>query len=166
VSAIKNVSVISIDAHTDFRDVYVGNRFSNACVMRRIGEIIGFENIVEIGIRSSSKDEYEFVKDRIEIIDAERLKEEGPGVIQEIEQDRIYLSIDMDVLDPGISRGVGDPEPDGLSTRDLILLLRRIFEEKEVISCDIVEVNPFHDVTSFIAARIVLEILSSWELNV
>ncbi|MHC1567383.1 MAG: agmatinase [Candidatus Syntropharchaeia archaeon] len=169
VKSVGARSVISIDAHTDFRKIYMGNSHSNACVMRRIGENIGFDSIIEIGIRSSSQEEYEDLQ-RIKIYDLYSLRENGiEWVIDEISTintKRTYLSIDIDVLDPGIAFGVGNPEPDGLNTSELIQLVRGIIEKKEVIACDIVEVNPeYDDVTAFIAARLVMEIIASWDLR-
>lgn len=160
----KDMYVISIDAHTDFRDIYQDNRFSNACVMRRIGEVIGFENLIEIGIRSSSKDEYEFLKDKIDIYDLYMLRKYGLGsFLDKIYDEKVYLSIDIDVLDPALSPGVGNPEPDGLSTYELISMVRSIFERADVVACDLVEVTPqFGDITAFIAARLVFEIINGW----
>ncbi len=149
--------MVVIDAHADFRDTYLNNRYSNACVMRRVAELAGFENVIEVGIRSASWDEYEFMKDRISIYDED---------IDEIPHDKLYLSIDIDVLDPGIAPGVEDPEPCGLSLAALIALVRRIISEGDVIACDIVEVNPSLDVkngiTSINAARLVFEILAAY----
>ncbi len=149
--------LIVIDAHADFRDTYMGNRYSNACVMRRVAELTGFENVIEVGIRSASWDEYEFMKDRISIYDDNDI---------EIPSGKLYLSIDIDVLDPGIAPGVEDPEPCGLSLEALISLLRKIITCGEVIASDIVEVNPSLDIrngiTSINAARIIFEILAAY----
>jgi agmatinase len=153
--------VIVIDAHADFRDSYKSNAYSNACVMRRIAELVGFENVIEIGVRSSSADEYEFMKDRIRSYDARMLKEEG--ALKEKGKDKTYLSIDIDVLDPGIAPGVEHPEPCGMSLASLISVIRRIMENEEVVVTDVTEVNPRLDnangITSINAARVVFEIL-------
>ncbi len=153
--------VIVIDAHADFRDSYKSNSYSNACVMRRIAELVGFENVIEIGVRSSSADEYEFMKDRIRIYDARMLKEEG--ALTEKVKDKTYLSIDIDVLDPGIAPGVEHPEPCGMSLASLISVIRRIMGNEKVVVTDVTEVNPRLDnangITSINAARVVFEIL-------
>jgi len=155
--------VVVIDAHADFRDVYVGNRFSNACVMRRIAELAGFENVIEIGVRSASWEEYEFMKKRVRILDVDDMPEE-----QELEG-RLYLSIDIDVLDPGIAPGVEYPEPCGISLEALIRLVRTIIKRGDVVACDIVEVNPELDIKNGItclnAARLVFEVLASYWLK-
>ena len=161
--------VIAVDAHLDCRDSYKEKKFSNACVMRRIAELIGFENVIEIGIRSSSADEYDFVEGKIKIYDAEMLREKGVEyVLNEIggEEEKTYLSIDIDVLDPSIAPGVENPEPCGMSLESLISLIRGIIRKAEVAASDVVEVNPRLDnangITSISAARIIFEILAGY----
>ncbi|MBN1762382.1 MAG: agmatinase [Methanomicrobia archaeon] len=161
--------VITIDAHADFRDSYKNNRISNACVMRRIAELIGFENVVEIGIRSSSEEEYVVFKDKIRLYDAALLKEKGlNGLLGTIGDgtEKTYLSIDIDVLDPGIAPGVEHPEPCGMSLEDLIALIRGLLATKNVVASDLVEVNPRFDnasgITSLNAARIIFELLACY----
>jgi agmatinase len=161
-------SVIAIDAHADFRDSYRGNKFSNACVMRRIAELVGFEHIIEIGVRSSSADEYASLN-QIAIYDADVMREKDvQGVLEEIGkgEEKTYLSIDIDVLDPGIAPGVEHPEPCGLSLESLISLVQGIIKGRDVVASDVVELNPRLDIangiTSLNAARIVFEILACY----
>jgi agmatinase len=166
----ETAKVIAIDAHADFRDSYRGKRYSNACVMRRIAELVGFENIIEIGVRSSSEEEYASLN-QIRVYDAEMLKEKGvQGVLDEIGkgEEKTYLSIDVDVLDPGIAPGVENPEPCGMSLESLISLIRWIIKKAKVVASDVVEVNPRLDsangITSINAARLIFEILACyWE---
>ncbi|MCW3134672.1 MAG: agmatinase [Methanophagales archaeon] len=160
--------VIAIDAHADFRDSYKRKKFSNACVMRKIAELIGFENVLEIGIRSSSADEYKIMRDKIRVYDAEMLREKGiECVLSEIGGgEKTYLSIDIDVLDPSIAPGVENPEPCGMSLESVISLIRAIIREANVVASDVVEVNPRLDcangITGINAARIVFEILAGY----
>ena len=160
--------VIIIDAHADFRDSYKNNRFSNACVTRRIAELIGFENIIEIGIRSSSEEEYVSLN-QIRIYDAELLREKGVKWLLDAigeGKEKTYLSIDIDVLDPSIAPGVEHPEPCGMSLESLISLIQKTIERKNVVASDVVEVNPRLDtvngITSINAARIIFEILACY----
>ncbi len=160
--------VIAIDAHADFRDSYRGKKFSNACVMRRIAELIGFENIIEIGVRSSSEEEYASLN-KIRIYDAELLREKGVGcVLDEIGkgEEETYLSIDIDVLDPSIAPGVENPEPCGMSLESLISLIQAIIKREMVVASDVVEVNPKLDtingITSINASRLIFEILACY----
>jgi agmatinase len=161
--------VIAIDAHADFRDSYKHTHFSNACVMRRIAELVGFKNMIEIGVRSASAEEYALIKDKIKIYDAEMLRVKGvEGVVEEIGEgeEKTYLSIDIDVLDPSIAPGVENPEPCGMSLERLISLIQGIIERKNVVASDVVEVNPKLDtlngITSITAARIMFELLACY----
>ncbi len=161
--------VIVIDAHADFRDAFMNNKFSNACVMRRIAELIGFDNVLGIGVRSSSEEEYVVLKDKIKIYDAETVKERGmEWVLAELGKgdEKTYLSIDIDVLDPGITPGVEHPEPCGMSLEGLLSLVRGILETQNVVASDVVEVNPSLDstngITSLNAAKIIFEILACY----
>jgi agmatinase len=159
--------VIAIDAHADLRDLYKNTHFSNACVMRRIAELVGFKNVIEIGVRSASAEEYAVIKDKIRIYDAEMLRVKGiEVVVEEIGEGETYLSIDIDILDPGIAPGVENPEPCGMSLESLISLIQGIIERKNVVASDVVEVNPKLDtcngITSISAARIVFELLACY----
>jgi len=160
--------VIIIDAHADFRDSYKNNRFSNACVTRRIAELIGFENIIEICVRSSSEEEYAALN-QIRIYDVDIVKEKGVEWLLDAigeGEEKTYLSIDIDVLDPSIAPGVEHPEPCGMSLESLISLIPEIMKRKNVVASDVVEVNPRLDtingITSINAVRIIFEILACY----
>ena len=172
--------VVVLDAHTDFRDSYKSNKFSNACVVRRVAELVGLERVVEIGVRSSSEEEYALLKDndKLRIYDAGTLRREG-GRAGEGEggrserggrEEATYLSIDIDVLDPSVAPGVENPEPCGFSLERLISVVRGVIKSEgvRVVAADVVEVNPRQDnpngITSLNAARLVFEILAGyWE---
>ena len=172
--------VVVLDAHTDFRDTYKSNKFSNACVVRRVAELVGLERVVEIGVRSSSEEEYALLKDndKLRIYDAGTLRREG-GRAGEGEggrsegggrEEATYLSIDIDVLDPSVAPGVENPEPCGFSLERLISVVRGVIKSEgvRVVAADVVEVNPRQDnpngITSLNAARLVFEILAGyWE---
>jgi agmatinase len=163
--------VIIIDAHADFRDSYENNRFSNACVTQRIAELIGFENIIPIGVRSSSEEEYAALN-QIRIYDAERLREKSVEWLLDAiggGEEKTYLSIDIDVLDPCIAPGVEHPEPCGMSLESLISLIQEIIKRRYIVASDVVEVNPKLDtingITSINAARIIFEILACYGEN-
>jgi len=133
--------------------------------MRRIAELAGVENVIEIGVRSASWEEYEFMKNRVRILDVD--VDDTP---EELElEGKLYLSIDIDVLDPGIAPGVEYPEPCGMSLEALIRLVRRIIKRGDVVACDIVEVNPQLDIKNGItclnAAKLVFEVLASYWLR-
>ena len=179
--------VFVLDAHADFRESYKGNRFSNACVLRRIVELVGAENVVAIGVRSASAEEYDALRFRrkrgrgqgewqgekkwkLRIYDAWRVREDLSGVLSELASERsvagknAYLSVDVDVLDPCFAPAVEYPEPCGLSVSEVLSLINGIFASSNVVAADVVEVNPRMErrnrITSVSAARIVMEILA------
>ena len=178
--------VFVLDAHADFRESYKGNRFSNACVLRRIVELVGAENVVAIGVRSASAEEYDALhfqrqqrrgqgewqgekKGELRIYDAWRVREDLRGVLSELASEcaagkNAYLSVDVDVLDPCFAPAVEYPEPCGLSVSEVLSLINGIFASSNVVAADVVEVNPRMErrnrITSVSAARIVMEILA------
>jgi agmatinase len=153
--------VIIYDAHLDFRDDYLGEKFSHACVTRRIGELLGYENILVVGVRSASRQELE---------DAERRGlrylscHEGLDEIANAAKGRnLYLSIDMDVLDPKEARGVGNPEPPGFSYTELVESLE-FLGEANLVGFDLTEVAPLYDsYTPVLAAKVIFKVLAKAE---
>jgi len=149
--------VVVLDAHADFRNEYLNHKNSHACVSRRIFEKIGKDSIISIGIRSISKEEKE---------DAEKLgyryytsKDFSLDMVNEIEYDKIYLSIDMDVFDPCYASGVSNPEPMGLGY-ELFDFIKKI--ANKVIAMDVVEVCPPYDDgrAGLLAAKLIREFIS------
>lgn len=165
VSALKEIfpelKILHLDAHLDFREEYLGNRFSHATVFRRIHEMgIPF---VSLGIRALSKEEYEEAKNRnIPVYFAHEVWNDFGRVLGELEEflsdGLVYISLDMDVLDPSLAPGVGTPEPGGLSWRELLQILRRCARAK-VIGMDIVETKPIphYPFTEFLVGKIILK---------
>ncbi len=140
VKKFGNVSVLQIDAHTDLRDEYEGARFNHACVMRRVREIC--PNVVSVGIRSMCLEEAEHIKEKkLEqyIFGSEFSVEE---VIAKIENKNVYVTFDLDGLDPGIMPATGTPEPGGILWKEATGLLKKVFKEKNVVGCDVVELCP------------------------
>ncbi|WP_462137211.1 agmatinase [Candidatus Mycalebacterium sp.] len=141
------ISVLSIDAHCDLRDSYQGSKFSHACVMRRV--LDAGADVVIAGARSMSAEEAGFVRDRgdLSIFSADRILDKNlfPDTTAQIVEKlghKVYLSIDVDGLDPSIMPSVGTPEPGGLGWADVMSLLRAVFESREVVGMDIVELAP------------------------
>lgn len=166
----EKIGVIYIDAHADISDEVSGNKYSNGCVLRRILESSAVlpENLALIGVRSYEPDEIAFINENnIRIYSTEEAIYNVKNVVQDIRTrfeklDKIYLSIDIDVLDPSCAPGTGIPEAGGLSTRELIKVIRGL-EFLNLFAADIVEVSPpldNSDITSFAALKIILEILN------
>jgi len=151
-----------LDAHLDFRAVFDENPLSHACSSRRVAEILGEENMAIIGVRSmSSKERDEAKRYGLKYYPSWDVADKGIlSIITELLEEKglakrpIYLSIDMDVVDPAFAPGVGNPEPWGLHPKELLEVLRIL--GANIKSMDITEVNPKYDVgnTSSLAARL------------
>ena len=139
----EDLTVLFLDAHADLRDSYMGTRWGHASVARRISEICP---IVEVGVRSISEEEFEFAQGE-------------PGVAvkfwppDESEQDlwkaicgklssHVYVSIDLDAIDPSIMSAVGTPEPGGMTWWDVVRLLRAVSHNSRIVGFDIAELSP------------------------
>ena len=163
--------IIYLDAHPDLYYQYKGNLYSHACVLRRILDQtkIDPKNIIQIGIRASTKEQrgYAF-NSGIKTIYKSQFLEEKPDVITNIIKERfsegvekIYLSIDLDILDPAYAPGIGNPEPGGLSTRELIRFIQTL-SDIPIVTFDVVELSPTYDqanITAFVAAKVIKETL-------
>jgi len=132
----KDFSLVHFDAHCDLRDEYLEQNICHATVMRRVSDIVGLDNLYQFGIRSGTKEEFHFAKNSYKFDVLKPLS----SVINNIKEP-IYLSIDVDVLDPGVLPAVSTPEPGGVSYQELIKALL-LFKDKKIIGADIVEYNP------------------------
>jgi len=167
--AAKDLAIIVVDAHFDYRMEYLGDKDSHACAVRRIAELVGADKIYGVGFRSAEKQEYlDAKKDHLNWVRPEKALELGAEdffdqVLADSGAGRIYLSIDMDGIDPSFAPGVGTPEPFGLSdvfVRDLIRLCGPY-----LAGMDIVELCPPADNgnTAALAAKLIREaIASAW----
>jgi agmatinase len=158
----RNLSVLQIDAHADLRDSYQAERNSHACAMRRTLE---HAPIVQVGIRNISGDEVHALPSlRTRIFYDWNMRETANWMDRVVDalSDTVYVTIDLDGLDPATMPAVGTPEPGGLSWRELMALLRRTFERKNVVACDVVELCPIPGMASpnFIAAKLVYKLLT------
>lgn len=141
------LTVVQIDAHSDLRDEYDGTPYSHACVARRLLDRPDIEQIVQIGIRSVAREEVEFARahpDRVEVWYAEEIHDGGwrGGLIERVEGRRIYLTIDVDGLDPGIVMATGTPEPDGLTWVETLDIIRTVARAGTIVAFDCVELAP------------------------
>jgi len=105
-----DLAIIHFDAHADMRDNYLGETLSHATVMRRVGEIVGFDNIYQFGIRSGSRDEIIFSKDHSHLFFIDQI-DKFYDIIQNLKEKKIYLTLDIDVIDPAFAPATGTPEP-------------------------------------------------------
>lgn len=138
-----NLHVIHIDAHTDLREDYLGEKLSHASVMRRCHEFLGDDRIFQFGIRSGLKEEFEWAKKHthLEKFTLKTL----PEVVAQLSNMPVYITIDLDVLDPGVFPGTGTPEPGGITYRELLQAIGTLQSLKHIVAADIVELSPQYD---------------------
>ena len=157
----RDISVVSLDAHLDFREIYENESYNHACVTRRIADHIGIKNVAVLGIRSAEKEEFEEAKKQeLFFIDAFEIKKVGikkslDKTKSYLKNKKIYLSLDIDVVDPSFAPGTSTPEPFGLEPSDVIECIE--FFSSNLIGFDIVEVCPSYDMgqTALLATKIV-----------
>mgnify|MGYP001162755815 CR=1 FL=1 len=137
----KNTGYVVFDAHYDLRDQYADIKLSHAAYLRRLVEKRGSENIVHVGARAFVKEELAFLTDnKIKTVSDKEIRDgNGAKLLKDITStfDSIYLSIDLDVLDPAFAPGVGNPEAVGISSRELYDLVKSI--SKSVITEKVVK---------------------------
>ena len=161
----KDTGYVVFDAHYDLRDQYADIKLSHAAYLRRLIEKRGSENIVHVGARAFVKEELAFLKDnKIRTISDKEIRDgNGPKLLQDITStfDSLYLSIDLDVLDPAFAPGVGNPEAVGISSRELYDLVTTL-QNKKIEAADIVELNPTYDngATASMAAKMISTIIA------
>ena len=162
-----DLGVLVLDAHLDLRDEYGFTRFSHACTSRRILDIQGLRGYFSLGIRSGSQEEFVYAQENgVRYFTGEEVRNKGVDYILDLVLEKlsgcsIYLSLDMDFLDPAYAPGVGNPEPFGMSP----WVIRRIMERlaPRIIAMDITEVTPAYDrgETALLAAKIAREFIAA-----
>ncbi|MBU4484770.1 agmatinase [bacterium] len=162
-----NLNVVQFDAHSDLRDSYEGTKYSHACIMRRIVDDC---NIIQLGIRASDIEESKLIKERKlntffayqmagcdKWMDAAISKINGP----------VYITFDLDFLDPSIMPATGTPEPGGFDWYTTIRFLKKLINSQNVVGADVVELAPLKDFPTcdFTAAKLVYKILGYWHTS-
>ena len=161
-SRYPGVSVLQIDAHADLRHSYMGTPYNHACAMRRTLE---HARITQVGIRSMSTEEAEAVPSLATTIFYDVSMREDPHWIDAVVEtlsDTVYITIDVDGMDPAIMPATGTPEPGGLSWYEMLALLRGIITRRTVVGCDVVELSPLPGVIApnFLCAKLIYKILT------
>ena len=163
----KNVALVSFDAHLDLRNEYLGLTTSHTTFMRRIKEQINPYKILGIGTRAVCKEELDYAKKvGTQFLTGQQIRRDG---IQETAKkidtlladcEKIYLTIDMDVLDPAFAPAVQNPEPDGLDMHVFLDLIGNVCAHR-IVAFDLVEVSPHYDkgITAIQAAKTIFEVL-------
>ena len=152
----QDLTILHLDAHPDIYDTYAGSRFSHACPFARIMETGRVKQLVQVGIRGMNDEQRRQVeKFNVTCIEMKDFRSKNPIQLQ----GPVYISLDMDVLDPAYAPGVSHHEPGGMSTRKVLRLIQSI--SRPVVGADIVEYNPDRDVngvTAAVAAKFLKEI--------
>jgi len=167
----KEIAVLGIDAHLDFRDEYLGDRFSHACSARRIADHVGVDDVVYIGVRSFSEGESQDLERLgLTYVSAFDIHDSGMDraadrALKAVNEEKIYLTIDLDGVDPAYAPAVGNPEPFGISPLQVKSLINKI--GPRLVGMDINEVSPGwdHGQTALLAARLVREAIAAIAAN-
>jgi agmatinase len=154
--------VLQIDAHADLRDSYMGMRHNHACAMRRSLE---YAKVTQVGIRSLSTEEAQVAGTLPTTIFYDGTMRRDPAWVDRVVEtlgDPVYVTIDVDGMDPAIMPATGTPEPGGLSWYEMLALLRATVERRHVVACDVVELSPLPGLVApnFLCAKLVYKILS------
>ena len=154
-----DLCILHFDAHTDLRDDYLGEKLSHASVMRRAWELVGDGRIHQFGIRSGEREEFLFAKEhtlihRYNVADV-------PEAIKSLNGKPVYVSIDLDVMDPSIFPGTGTPEAGGVSFTEMLNAVLSL-SGLNIVGCDMVELSPAYDmsgVSTAVACKLLRELL-------
>jgi agmatinase len=159
-----NLAVVQLDAHADLRDEYLGETLSHSTVMRRVSEILEPGGLFQFGVRSGTREEFSYANTMGSLYDF--TEDAFNKSLRRINDKPLYISLDLDVLDPSILPGTGNPEPGGVDFTEMIRFLQ-ILAKARVISFDVVELTPNHDpseVSSIVTSKLVREmILNYWQ---
>lgn len=153
-----DLHIIHLDAHTDLRNEYMGEALSHATVLRRTWDLVGDGRIFQFGIRSGTKAEFEWAKKHtyLEPFEVSTIAD----IVKQLAYKPIYLTIDLDVLDPSIFSGTGTPEPGGISMKELLLALTSM-QSLNLVGADVVELSPAYDtsgVSTAVACKVIREV--------
>ncbi|MGM0884489.1 MAG: agmatinase [Bacillota bacterium] len=157
-----DLAIIHFDAHADLRESYEGEPLSHSTPLRKAAGLMGGKNIYQFGIRSGSREEWQYARENINFHPFEVL-EPLKKVLPELAGRPVYLTIDIDVLDPSAAPGTGTAEAGGITSKELIEAVHAIARSGvNVVGCDLVEVAPAYDPTEqtqIVAAKVIREML-------
>lgn len=155
-----DLAILHIDAHADLRQDYLGEALSHATVLRRCVELVDPNHFVQIGIRSGTREEWDFMR-RYQTVFMEPTAEALTLARRKLEGRPIFITFDLDGLDPSILPGTGTPEPGGLTFREVQTWLTH-FEGLHFVGADVVELSPHYDhsgVSNVVAAKAIREVM-------
>lgn len=150
----KDLAIVHFDAHTDLREEYMGEEMSHSAVIRHSSKIVGAENLRQIGIRSGMKEEFEFMKKNNTL--ATKYSD-----LDALKGKKIFITVDLDVLDTSIMPGTGTPECGGLTFNELVGWFRYL-KDFDIVGADVVELAPDYDssgASTAVATKVIRELL-------
>lgn len=150
----KDLAIVHFDAHTDLREEYMGEEMSHSAVIRHSSKIVGAENLRQIGIRSGMKEEFEFMKKNNTL--ATKYSD-----LDALRDKKIFVTVDLDVLDTSIMPGTGTPECGGLTFNELIGWFKYL-KDFDIVGADVVELAPDYDTSgasTAVATKVIRELL-------
>jgi len=158
--------IIHMDAHTDLREDYEGELLSHATVIRKAAELIGPKNVYSFGIRSGLKEEFKWAKENGMQISPFEVLETLKRTLPELAGRPVYVTIDIDVLDPAHAPGTGTVDCGGITAKELLASIHAIAQANmKVVGCDLVEVAPIYDPseqTANTASKLIREMILGW----
>ncbi len=167
VKKYPDLILIQLDAHADLRESYIGNKHSHACAMKRCLEVLPEKKILQVGIRSGTKEEFQFMHNKNQLVNflpGGNTKEFKKALLP-YSNSPIYLTIDLDWFDPSLLAGTGTPEPGGFFWNDFEEILKTL-KDFRIVASDIVELSPEIDksgVSSIVAAKVLRSLILSLE---
>ncbi|MEI5909045.1 agmatinase [Bacillus spongiae] len=161
-----DLAIIHMDAHTDLREEYEGEPLSHSTPIRKIAEHIGPNNVYSFGIRSGMKEEFQWAKDNGMHISKFEVLEPLKEILPTLAGRPVYVTIDIDVLDPAHAPGTGTVDCGGITSKELLASIHAIAQSNiEVVGCDLVEVAPIYDhseQTANTASKLIREMILGW----
>lgn len=153
-----DLHIIHLDAHADLREDYMGQKLSHATVLRRCHDFLGDGKIYQFGIRSGTKEEFHWAKDHVSMnpFNLDGLNE----TVEKLKDKPVYITIDLDVLDPSAFPGTGTIEPGGISFKDLIEAFKLFNNLNNIVGMDAVELSPHYDqsgMSTAVACKVIRE---------
>ncbi len=154
-----DLHVVHFDAHADLRDDYLGITLSHATVLHRVWDIIGDGRIYQFGIRSGERSEFQWGQDHVT---TQKFNFKGLAeVVEKLQGQPVYFTLDLDVLDPSVFPGTGTPEPGGVSFMELLEAIQQV-SQLNLVGCDINELSPVYDqsgASTAVACKVLRELL-------
>jgi agmatinase len=150
----EDFAIIHFDAHTDLRQEYLGEEMSHSAVIRHCSKIVGSDNIKQIGIRSGMKEEWNFMEEHNTLC-------KKYSDIDSLKNKKIFITVDLDCLDPSVMPGTGTPESGGMTFNELIGWFKYL-KDFDIVGADVVELAPDYDVSgasTAVATKVIRELL-------